>query len=74
MVGGTSMVVAPIRPANCRWASGGIAWSPSAPRNQDGSDFQAGTLITSGTALQFNGCWTANMTRALTGSTSAAKW
>ena len=40
-------MVAPIRGANCRSASGGIAWSPSATRNQDGSDFQAGTPITS---------------------------
>ena len=70
----TSRVVALMRAANCRWASGGIAWSPSATRNQDGSDFQAGTPITSSRALQGNGCWTAYMTLALTGSTSAAKW
>jgi hypothetical protein len=30
--------------------------------------------ITSSRALQCNGCWTANMTLVLTGSTSAAKW
>jgi hypothetical protein len=35
----TSTVVAPVLGANCRWASGGIAWSP-ASRIQDGSDFQ----------------------------------
>jgi hypothetical protein len=69
----TSTVVAPMRAANCRSAAGGIAWSPSATRNQD-SDFQAGTPITSPRALQCNGCWTANMTLALTGSRSAAKW
>src|SRR6266498_2617441 len=34
---GTSTVVAPMRLANRRSASGGIAWSPSATRNQDGS-------------------------------------
>ena len=34
---GTSTVVAPMRAANCRWASDGITWSPSATRNQDGS-------------------------------------
>src|SRR5215218_10250377 len=71
---GTSTVVAPMRAANCRWASGGITWSRSATRNQDGSALQAGTPITSSRALQCNGCWTANMTLALTGSTSAAKW
>jgi len=32
-----STLVAPMRGANCRWASGGIAWSPSAMRNQVGS-------------------------------------
>src|SRR5712671_5000934 len=39
---GTSMVVAPIRLANRRWASGGSAWSSVATRYQDGSAFQAG--------------------------------
>jgi hypothetical protein len=34
----TSTVVAPMRAANCRWASGGITWSPSATRNEDGSE------------------------------------
>ena len=43
------------RGANCRWVSGGIAWSPSAIRNQVGSAFQAGTPITSPRALQCNG-------------------
>src|ERR1700753_3990541 len=43
----TSMVVAPMRLANSRSASGGMAWSPVATRNQDGSDFQAGVPITS---------------------------
>ena len=59
-----STLVAPTRGANCRWASGGIAWSPSAMRNQVGSDFQAGAPINSPSALQCNGCWTANMTLA----------
>jgi hypothetical protein len=35
----TSTVVAPMRLANWRSASGGMAWSPSATRNQDGCDF-----------------------------------
>src|SRR5690242_5658037 len=69
----TSTLVAPMRGANCRWASGGIAWSPSAMRKHVGRDFHAGTPITSPSALQCNGCWTANMTSALVGSTSAAK-
>src|ERR1700730_9410394 len=38
-----SMVVAPIRAANIRSASGGSAWSPVATRYHDGSVFQAGT-------------------------------
>jgi hypothetical protein len=63
-----------LRGAKIRWAAGAITWSPSATRNQDGSALQAGTPITSPRALQCNGCWTANMTLALTGSTSAAKW
>ncbi|HEY1625200.1 MAG TPA: hypothetical protein VGG16_15515, partial [Streptosporangiaceae bacterium] len=42
----TSMVVAPMRLANIRSASGGIAWSSVATRYHDGSDFQAGTPIT----------------------------
>ena len=71
---GTSVVVAPIRAANCRSASGGIAWSPSATRNQDGSDFQAGVPITSSNAEACRGCCTACITLALLGSTSAAKW
>ena len=70
----TSTVVAPMRGANCRWAAGGITWSPSAIKNHDGNARQAGTPITSPRALQCNGCWTANMTLAVTGSTSAAKW
>src|SRR5580704_6501379 len=39
---GTSTVVAPMRLANRRWASGGIASSFVATRNQVGSAFQAG--------------------------------
>jgi len=35
---------------------------------------QAGTSITTLNALAASGCWTANITRALAASTSAAKW
>src|SRR6266436_2526147 len=44
---GTSMVVAPILAANWRSASGGMAWSCVATRYQVGSDFHAGTPVTS---------------------------
>src|SRR5690349_21512335 len=71
---GTSLVVAPMRLANRRSASGGMAWSWVATRYQDGSDFQAGTPITSVKAEPARGCWTAYITLARTGSTSAAKW
>ena len=37
------MVVAPMRLANSRSASGGMAWSSVATRYQDGSGFHAGT-------------------------------
>src|SRR6187401_581203 len=70
---GTSTVVAPMRLANCRSASGGIAWSPSATMYQEGSDLQAGTPMTSPRADPASGCCTAYMTLALIGSTSAAK-
>ena len=70
----TSTVVAPMRLANRRSASGGIASSLAATRYQDGCDFQTGTPITSWRADAARGCCTAYMTRALTGSTSAAKW
>ena len=43
----TSTVVAPIRVANWRSACGGIASSYWATKYHDGSDFQAGTPITS---------------------------
>jgi hypothetical protein len=68
-----STVSAAIRTANCLSASGGIACSPSATRYQDGSDFRAGTPITSLRADACGGCWTAYMTFAASGSTSAAK-
>src|SRR5690349_23642332 len=71
---GTSTVVAPIRAANMRSASGGSAWSSVATRYQDGSVFEAGTPITSPKAVTASGCCTACITLALTGSTSAAKW
>src|SRR4029453_9877092 len=52
----SAVMVAPMRGANtCRWASGGIVWSPSATRNQVGSDVQAGTPITSPRVLPDNG-------------------
>src|SRR6266700_5696192 len=70
---GTSTVVAPIRLANRRSASGGIAWSSAATRNQDGSAFQAGIPITSWKADADRACCTAYMTLAFAGSTSAAK-
>ena len=38
----SSVVVAPMRPANCRWASGGMTSSFSATRYQVGCDFHAG--------------------------------
>src|SRR5205807_4702205 len=71
---GTSTVVAPMRLANRRWASGGSAWSSAATRYQDGSAFQAGIPIMSWKADADSACCTAYMTLAFTGSTSAAKW
>jgi hypothetical protein len=68
-----STVVAPIRPANWRSASGGIASSFWATRYQVGWDFQAGTSITSPNADSASGCWTAYITLAAAGSTSPAK-
>src|ERR1700748_1877698 len=70
---GISTVVAPMRAANCRSAAGGRAWSSVATRYQDGRAFQAGTPMTSPKADMARGCCTAYITRALTGSTSAAK-
>src|SRR5260370_24345587 len=69
---GISMLVAPMRSANCRSAAGGIASSSAATRYQDGSVFQAGTPITSPKADVASGCCTAYITFALTWSTSAA--
>jgi hypothetical protein len=63
---GTSMVVAPMRLANSRSASGGMAWSWVATRYQDGSDFQAGTPITSVKVEPAKGCRTACITLART--------
>src|SRR3984885_2265782 len=71
---GISTVVAPMRLANKRSASGGSASSSVATRYQDGSVFQAGTPIASPKADMARGCCTAYITVALTGSTSAAKW
>jgi hypothetical protein len=70
---GTSMVVAPMRLANRRSVSDGIAWSWVATRYQDGSDLQVGTPITSPNVEPARACCTACMTLARTGSTSAAK-
>ncbi len=63
-----------MRSANGRSASGGIASSLVATRYQDGRDFQAGTPITSSNVDSEIGCWTAYITFACAGSTSAAKW
>src|SRR6059036_4141026 len=71
---GISTVSAPIRAANWRSASGGIASSFCATRYQDGSDFHAGTPITSVNAEDASACCTAYRTRARVGSTSPAKW
>src|SRR5260221_14296328 len=69
---GTSMVVAPIRLANRRWASGGSAWSSAATRYQDGSAFQAGIPIMSWKADAASACCTAYMILAFNVFTSAA--
>src|SRR5206468_6241379 len=71
---GISTVVAPIRSANRRSASGGIASSFWATRYQEGSDFHAGAPMTSVKAEEASACWTACSTRARVGSTSPAKW
>src|SRR3984885_322915 len=71
---GTSTVVAPMRAANCRSASGGIASSLVATRYQDGSDLQAGVPMTSVNADEARACCTAYITRARVDGTSAAKW
>src|SRR5689334_23413058 len=71
---GISTVVAPMRDANMRSASGGIASSFWATRYHDGRDLQAGTSMTSVNAVDARACWTAYTTFARVGSTSAAKW
>src|SRR5229473_3739232 len=53
---GTSIVVAPMRLANMRSTSGGIASSLVATRYQVGCDFQAGTPITSSNVLIDSPC------------------
>src|SRR5229473_4756975 len=53
---GTSIIVAPMRLANMRSASGGIASSLVATRYQEGCDFQAGTPITSSKVLIDSPC------------------
>ena len=55
-IAGTSTVVAPIRAANCRSPSGGIASSFAETRYHDGSDFQDGSPITSVNADEARGC------------------
>ena len=70
----TSTVSAPIRRANIRSSSGAIAWSSAATRYHDRSDRHAGVPMTSPKTLIATGCCAACMTRALVGSTSAAKW
>src|SRR4029077_7239023 len=71
---GTSTVFAPIRLANMRSTSGGIASSLVATRYQLGSDFHAGTRITSSNVLMDSPCCTADMTLARLFSTPEAKW
>ena len=63
-LGGTSMVVAPIRLANARSAPGGMAWSWVAAGYQDGRAFQAGTPMTSVKVEPARGCCTACITLA----------
>src|SRR4051794_18173724 len=58
---GTSTVMAPMRLANRRSASGGSAWSSAATIYQVGSAFQAGTPITSWKADADKACCTAYM-------------
>src|SRR6266853_983311 len=70
---GTSVVVAPMRLANERSASGGIASSSVATRYQLGIDFQAGAAITSSKVLIDRPCCTANITFARLFSTPEAK-
>src|SRR4051812_43994812 len=60
----TSTVVAPMRWANWRSPSGGIASSFSATMYQVGSDFHAGAPIFWASAPVCTGCWTACMTLA----------
>ena len=67
----TSTVCAPMRLANIRSASGGMASSFLATRYDVGYDFQAGLPITSSNVDMERPCCTANNTRAFTGSTSA---
>ena len=67
-----STVVAPIRWAKWRSASGGIA-SSSVPPGTRRAGPPCRAPITSPSAASAIGCWTACMTRAQTGSTSAAK-
>src|ERR1700722_15071745 len=56
---GAPTVVAPIRAANRRSASGGIASSFWATRYQDGSHLHAGVPITSVNAEEASACWAA---------------
>src|SRR4029077_8719330 len=67
---GISTVVAPMRAANWRSASGGMTSSPVATMNQVGNDFHAGGPIGVSNVLYASGCWTAYITFALTGPTS----
>jgi hypothetical protein len=69
------MVTAPIRLANCRSAAGGMASSLLATRYQHGSDFHAGSAVTSVKAEPASACWIAKpcLTRfPFTSSTSKA--
>src|ERR1700677_2933599 len=70
---GISTVVAPMRVANRRSASGGSASSSAATRYQEGSVFQAGTPITSSNIDMAIGCCPAYIGFASTGAASPAK-
>ena len=64
-------VVAPIRWAMNRSASGGMALSCSETRNQDGLDFHPAAVAFSLSAAAASGRWVANMTSATSTGTSA---
>src|SRR5271156_3930292 len=66
-------VVAPMRSAMNRSASGGMALSRSDTRYQDGLVFQPAAVAFSVSAATESGRWVANMTSAISTGTSAQK-